>query len=105
MISKLNFIGNVIDLGSIQVDELMVWMYLYGANLHSFEYPGDCLLHFFGTVSDVEMYKLSPKTKDQDDDPIIMVLKNGNTTNLTTSWLNTICTFTCKYFRASPVRC
>ncbi|KAI1793435.1 hypothetical protein LXA43DRAFT_917078 [Ganoderma leucocontextum] len=102
MISKLNFIGNAIDLGSIEVDELTAWMYPHNDNPHSFEYPGDRLLRFFGTVSDAEMYKPNSKTMDQDNDPVIMVLKNGNTTNLTVGRLNTIRAFTRTYFKGEP---
>ncbi|KAI1793524.1 hypothetical protein LXA43DRAFT_971863 [Ganoderma leucocontextum] len=102
MISKLNFIGNAIDLGSIKVDELTAWMYPHNANPHSFEYPGDRLLRFFGTVSDAEMYQPNPKTMDQDNEPVIMVLKNGNTTNLTVGRLNTIRAFTRPYFKGEP---
>ncbi|PIL35573.1 hypothetical protein GSI_02301 [Ganoderma sinense ZZ0214-1] len=97
LISKLNFIGNAIDLGSIEVDELTAWVYPHNANPHSFEYPGDRLLRFFGTVPDEEMYK---KPKDQDS--VIMVFKNGNTTNLTVGRLNTIRAFTHTYFKNQP---
>ena len=102
LISKLNFIGNAIDLGSVEVDELTAWMYPHNANPHSFEYPGDRLLRFFGTVPDEEMYKPDSKTKDQDNDPVIMVLKNGNTTGLTVGRLNTIRAFTRTYFKNEP---
>ena len=37
MIAKLNFVGNVIDLGSIAVDKLMAWM---DPSPSSFNYPG-----------------------------------------------------------------
>ncbi|KIP08977.1 hypothetical protein PHLGIDRAFT_39085, partial [Phlebiopsis gigantea 11061_1 CR5-6] len=77
-------------------------MYPHGANPHSFEYPGDRLLRFCDTVADAEMYNPSPKTKDQDNDPVIMVLKNGSTTNLTVGRLNTIRAFTRTYFQGEP---
>ncbi|QRV99785.1 hypothetical protein RhiJN_27804 [Ceratobasidium sp. AG-Ba] len=102
MISKLNFIGNAIDLGSVNVDELTVWMYPHGANAPSFKYPGDRLLRFSGTPPDVEMYNSTPKTQDQNNNSVIMVLKNGNTTNLTVGRLNTIRAFTCTYFKGEP---
>ncbi|KAI0645939.1 hypothetical protein C8Q79DRAFT_910490 [Trametes meyenii] len=101
-ISKLNFVGNAIDLGSVAVDELTAWMYPQLSNSSAFKYPGDRLLHFFGTVSDDEMYKPDPKTKDQDNDPVIMVLKNGNSTKLTVGRLNTIRAFTRTYFEGKP---
>ena len=101
-ISKLNFIGNAIDLGSVEVDELTAWMYPHPANPNSFDYPGDRLLRCFGTVSDQEMFKPPPGTKDHDNDPIIMVLKNGNTSNLTVGCLNTIRSFVRHYFEGQP---
>ncbi|KAI0778749.1 hypothetical protein BD413DRAFT_490094 [Trametes elegans] len=101
-ISKLNFVGNAIDLGSVAVDELTAWMHPQLANPSAFKYPGDRLLHLCGTVSDDEMYKPDPKTKDQDNDPAIMVLKNGNTTKFTVGRLNTIRAFTRTYFEGNP---
>jgi hypothetical protein len=59
MIAKLNFVGNVIDLGSIAVDELTTWM---GSRQSSFKYPGNRLLRFCGLVSDKEMFKPNLKT-------------------------------------------
>ncbi|KAG7087717.1 hypothetical protein E1B28_013663 [Marasmius oreades] len=102
MISKFNFIGNAIDLGYVGYDELMVWMYPHPANPSSFNYPHDRLLRFFGTVSDQEMFKLDPKTKDKDTDPVTMVLKNGATSNLTVGRLNTIRAFTREYSKNKP---
>jgi len=102
MISKLNFIGNAIDLGSVDVDVLTTWMYPHHANPRSFEYPGDRLLRFLGTVPDLEMYSPSSRTKDHEDKPVIMVLKNGNASNLTVGRLNTIRAFTREYFKGKP---
>ncbi|QRW14298.1 The BTB (BR-C, ttk and bab)/POZ (Pox virus and Zinc finger) domain [Ceratobasidium sp. AG-Ba] len=99
MISKLNFIGNAIDLGSVNIDGLTAWMYPHGANPPSFKYPGHRLLRFSGTLSDVEMYNSTPKTRDQNNDSVIMVLKNSNTTNLTVGQLNTIRAFTRTCFK------
>ncbi|THH17193.1 hypothetical protein EW146_g3576 [Bondarzewia mesenterica] len=93
MIAKLNFIGNAIDLGSVEIDELTAWMYPDPATQSSFKYPGDRLLRFSGTVSDQEMYRPDPRNKDHDNDPAIMVLKNGNSSNLTVGRLNTIRAF------------
>ncbi|KAN0071418.1 hypothetical protein V8E54_010849 [Elaphomyces granulatus] len=79
VVTKTNFLGNAIDLVSIEPDELTAWMYPHHANATSFKYPLDRLLRFTGTVSDQEMFKPNPKTRDQ----VLMVLKNGNTSNLT----------------------
>ncbi|GBE80099.1 hypothetical protein SCP_0213020 [Sparassis crispa] len=102
MIARLNFIGNAIDLGSIEVDELTAWMYPHPANPSSFEYPGDRLLRFHETISDQEMFRPNPKNKDYDNDPVIMVLKNGNSSNLTIGRLNTIRAFLHEYFKGKP---
>ena len=48
------------------------------------------------------MFKPNPNTRDQVNDPVLMVLKNGNTSNLTVGRLNTIRTFTRVYFRGQP---
>jgi hypothetical protein len=42
-IAKLNFIGNAVDLGSVEVDKLTAWMYRHPGNPSSFEYPSDRL--------------------------------------------------------------
>ncbi len=102
MISKLNFVGNAIDLGSVDVDELTAWMYPHPANQTSFKYPTSRLLRFTGTVSDQEMFKPDPKNKDHDNDPVIMVLKKGNTSDLTVGRLNTIRAFVREYFKGKP---
>ncbi|KAF9778340.1 hypothetical protein BJ322DRAFT_1092749 [Thelephora terrestris] len=102
MITKLNFIGNAIDLGSVDVVELTAWMCSYHTNSTSFKYPGDRLLRFHGTVSDQQMFRPDQRTKDHDNDPVIMVLKNGNTSNLTVGRLNTIRAFVREYFVGEP---
>ncbi|OJA10214.1 hypothetical protein AZE42_05511 [Rhizopogon vesiculosus] len=102
MIARLNFIGNAIDLGSAEVDELTAWMYSHPANPSSFKYPGDRLLRFHGTVSDQEMFRPDPRNKDHDKDPVIMVLKNSNTSNLTVGHMNTIRAFLREYFEGKP---
>jgi hypothetical protein len=102
MISKLNFIGNLIDVGSVAVDDLTSWMYPNPANPHSFEYPGDRFHKCVGMVSDQEMYKPDPSTQDQDNDPTIMVLMNGNTSRLSVGRLNTIRPFVRTYFKGVP---
>ncbi|KEP50435.1 hypothetical protein V565_080110 [Rhizoctonia solani 123E] len=91
MIDMTNFVGNVIDLGtSIAVDELTAQMYPHVSNPTSFKYPGNRLFKFHGTIADENMYKLDPRTQDQDNEPVIMVLKRGNTSNLTVGRLNNI---------------
>jgi len=102
LISKLTFIGNAIDLGSIPVDKLTAWMYPHHTNPSSFEYPGDRLLCFFGAVSDKEMYQPNSKTVDKDNKVVIMVLKNGGTTDLTVDRSNIIRAFTRTYFDGKP---
>ena len=102
MIAKLNFIGNAIDLGSVDVDKLTAWMYPHPANPNSFIYPGDRLLRFRGTVPDQEMFSPDQRTRDHNNDPVIMVLKNGNTSNLTVGRLNTIRAFLREYFEGKP---
>ena len=82
MIVRLNFVGNVIDLGSIAVDKPTVWM---DTRRPSFEYPGNRLSRFCDLVSDEEMFK--PTNLDHDN---VMVMKNGSASNLTIGRLNTI---------------
>ncbi|KAI0720063.1 hypothetical protein C8T65DRAFT_826687 [Cerioporus squamosus] len=101
-ISKPNFIGNAVDLGSVAVDQLTAWMYPHTASPKSFEYPGDRLLRCSGTVSDQEMFEPHPETNNHDDDPDIMVLKNGNSSKLTVGRLNTIRSFVRQYFEGNP---
>ncbi|TFY52100.1 hypothetical protein EVJ58_g10202 [Rhodofomes roseus] len=102
MISRLNFIGNAIDLGSVDVDVLTSWMYPDSANPHSFDYPGNRLLRFSGTLSDEEMRRPPLHTKDQDKDAVIMVLKNGNTSGLTVGCLNNVRSVVRHYFKDQP---
>ena len=71
-------------------------------NPSSFKYPGNRLLKFSGTVSDREMWKLSPRTLDHENDPCIMVIKRGNASDLTVGCLNTIRSFTRVYFKDQP---
>lgn len=101
-IARLNFIGNVIDLGSVNDYELTTWMYPHPANPKSFRYPGDRLLKCHGTVSDKEMYRPDPRNQDHNEEPVVMVLKNGNTTGLTVGRLNTIRAFVRHYFDGAP---
>lgn len=102
MISKLNFVGNAIDLSSAAVDKLTIWMWGQPANPTSFRYPVGNLLRFAGTVSDQEMFKPDPKNKDDDDAPAIMVLKQGNASDLTVGRLNTVRAFVREYSKGQP---
>ncbi|KAL6303779.1 hypothetical protein BKA93DRAFT_898944 [Sparassis latifolia] len=92
-----NFNGNAIDLGSrIPADEFTRMMYLNPRNAHSFTYPGDRLLRLKGTIPDEEMRH--PTALDQNDDPCLMVIKRGNTTGLTVSRANDICSYARNYY-------
>ncbi|KAL6303949.1 hypothetical protein BKA93DRAFT_785418 [Sparassis latifolia] len=102
-VDSTNFVGNVIDLGTtIPVDKLTAWMIPHSANPPSFEYPGSRLLESYGTISDEEMWKSSPKTLDHDNDPCIMVIKRGYASDLTVGRLNAIRSFTRVYFKGQP---
>lgn len=41
----------------------------------------------------------SPSTKDHENDPVVMVVKSGQTSGLTVGRLNTVCSFTRYYFK------
>jgi hypothetical protein len=82
-LSKLNFVGNAMDLGDTPAQTLTEWMYPSRKNPSSFKYPSDGILRFFGKVSDSEMLKLNVKTFDHNSDFAMMVLKNGINTHLT----------------------
>ena len=73
MIAKLNFVRNIVDLGSIAVDKLTAWMD------PSFEYPWNWnrLFRFCDLISDEEMFK------SKLDHGNIVVMKNGSASNLT----------------------
>lgn len=60
-------------------------------NAHSFTYPGDRLLKLKGTIPDDEMRH--PTTLDENNDPCLIVIKRGNTTNLTVGRANDICSY------------
>ena len=88
MIAKLNFVGNVIDLGSIAVDELTAWVE------SSFKYHRSRLLRFCDLVSD-KVFKANFKTNVDHDN--IMVMKNGSASNLTIGCLNIVQAFVRTY--------
>ena len=55
-LDSTNFAGNAIDFGAdIAVEEFTSRMCHHPANPPSFEYPGDHLHKFYGTISDEEM--------------------------------------------------
>ena len=89
-----NFIGNVIDLSTVNRNKFTAWMYPNATNPHSFKYPDNGLLKVSGTIPDEEMWKLSPRTLDHDNDPCIMVIQCGCTSDLTVGRLNGIRSFT-----------
>ncbi|KAF5352042.1 hypothetical protein D9758_009431 [Tetrapyrgos nigripes] len=102
MIDRFSFVGNVIDLGtSIPVDELTTSMYPRLSNPTLFNYPENRLLKFHGLSQTRRCTSLTqrPKTRDQDDDPVTMVLQNGCTSKLTIGPLNTIRSATREYFQ------
>ncbi len=97
-IDSTNFVGNVIDLGiDIPVNEFTSWMYPQPANPPSFDYPGDRFHKFSGFIPDEDIWKLNSKTRDHDNDPVIMVVKRGHASGLTVGRLNTIRSFTRYY--------
>ncbi|KAL4071575.1 hypothetical protein V8B97DRAFT_1870846 [Scleroderma yunnanense] len=102
-VDATNFVGNVIDLGTtISIDELTAWMYPHPANRPSFMYPTNCLLLFYDTIPDEEMWKLSLRTRDHDNEPCIMVVKRGYASGLTVGRLNTIRSFTRVLIQGQP---
>jgi hypothetical protein len=102
-LDSTNFVGNAIDLGTtIPVRVFKKWMHPRPANPHSFTYPGDRLHRFHGTIPDEEMWKPDPKTRDHENDPVIMVIKRGQASGLTVGRLNTIRSLTRYYFKGEP---
>jgi len=100
-IDLTNFVGNVIDLGTtISVGNFTVWMDPHRANPPLFEYPGNRLLKFSGTISDEEMWRPSSKTLKRDND--LMVIKRGYASDLTIGRLNTARSFTRVSFNGQP---
>ncbi|KAF7776688.1 hypothetical protein Agabi119p4_5081 [Agaricus bisporus var. burnettii] len=102
-IDSTNFVGNCIDLGtSVPVDEFTTWMFPSRANPTSFKYPGDRFLRFFGTIPDSEMGRPDGRTLDQDNNPVIMVIKRGGASDLTVGRLNSIRSVIRFYFKGVP---
>ena len=90
MISRRNFVGNAIDLGQVAAADFKKLMYPHLANPHSFDYPGDRLHRCRGILSDKDMLNPDPKTKDQDNEPTIMAIQNGNVSGLQVGRINNI---------------
>ncbi|KAG8780249.1 hypothetical protein FRC12_023305 [Ceratobasidium sp. 428] len=102
-IDNTNFIGNCIDLEtSVSAESFTSWMCPRSADPPSFEYPGDRLLKFSGTIPDSEMDKPDEKTLDHNNEPVIMVIKRGGASGLTVGRLNSICSVVRYYFKDQP---
>lgn len=100
-IDASNFIGNAIDLGTeYSVETLTAWMHPHIANQPSFEFPGDRILEFHGTLTIDQMHSPDPKKVDSRGELTIMVLKRGATTGLTVGCLNNIRSILRKPFKA-----
>lgn len=99
-VDSTNFPGNVIDLGTtISIVEFKRRMSPHPTTNPPFHYPTDRLLKLCGTIPDEEMWKPSPGTLDQHNDPCIMVIKRGYGSGLTIGRLNTIRSFTRTYLK------
>ncbi len=96
-VNASNFKGNAIDLGTrITAAEFNHMMYPNPQNCHDFVYPSDRLLWLQGTIPDEEMRRLP--ALDQNNDPCLMVIKNGRTTGLTIGRANNICSYARHYY-------
>ncbi|KAH8111889.1 hypothetical protein DFH11DRAFT_1512491 [Phellopilus nigrolimitatus] len=98
-IDASNFSGNVIDLGTrIPLDKFTFMMCPndpWGAL--SFTYPFDRLLRLSGTIPDDEMRH--PTTAlDQNGQPCPMVIKRGNTSDVTIGCANNILSYARNYY-------
>jgi hypothetical protein len=83
-LDSTNFAGNAIDFGAdIAVYEFTSWVCPHPANPPSFEYPGDRLHNFYGTIPDEEMWKYNQKIRDHGNDPVIIVIKRSLASGLT----------------------
>ncbi|EGO23607.1 hypothetical protein SERLADRAFT_416027 [Serpula lacrymans var. lacrymans S7.9] len=96
-IDKLNFKGNVIDLGTeIPAREFTEKMYPNPRNRTSFKYPTDRLLRLWGTIPDEEMRR--PTMLDQNEEQCLMVIKNGSASGVTIGRATGIMSYICEYF-------
>ncbi|KAH9849331.1 hypothetical protein C2E23DRAFT_387013 [Lenzites betulinus] len=90
-VDKTNFVANCVDLGaSTPVDKFHKWMCTHPGSPTSFEYPGDRLLKFSGTIPDTPIDSSDSGTLDPGEDPVIMVIKRGGASGLTVGRLNSI---------------
>lgn len=91
-----NFVGNVIDLGpEVLVGGLSHKMNPDRKNAY-FTWPPDSLLKLTGIIPDDEMRH--PTTRDQNNEPCIIVIKRGNTTGLTVGRANGILSYARMYY-------
>ncbi|KDQ18368.1 hypothetical protein BOTBODRAFT_28784 [Botryobasidium botryosum FD-172 SS1] len=102
VITKRNFVGNAIDLGHVAAANFKELMYPSPANPHSFDYPGDRLHRCRGILSDKDMLNPDPRTKDQDNEPTIMAIQNGNVSGLQIGRVNDIRSVVRRYFENQP---
>ncbi|KAG9080141.1 hypothetical protein FRC06_007036, partial [Ceratobasidium sp. 370] len=79
---KDNFLGNVVDLGNkFTFHELNTMFWPVGSNPSGIEFPDNRLLKIQGVVT--RELLAAPDCYDEDGDPIYIVGKDGNTTDLT----------------------
>ena len=98
-----NYRGNAIDLGlKYTGKQLDAMMYPKKTNKSdtSFEYPPDRLMRLRGLLPERELYKLLPVV-DANDDPCLMVIKNGAKTGLTVGRGNNVCSYSRCYFEGA----
>ena len=96
----MNFVGNAIDLGTtISSEDFEAWM-CPQPSAPSFPFPADRLIKFHSTIPDYEIY--TPTTRDENNNPCIMVIKRGYGSGLTVGRLNTIRSIIRSYFKNKP---
>jgi hypothetical protein len=95
-IDRTKFKGNVIDLGTkIEIWEFTKKMYPNAKNFSSFKYPRNRLLTPQGIISDEGIHH--PTLLDQNDEPCLMVIKDGSTTGVTIARASGIMSFVQEY--------
>ena len=98
-----NYRGNAIHLGSKYTrKQFMKMMYPYGTNGTSCKFPPDRLMRLRGYVPERDLYKLLPMADGQND-PCLMVYKNGAATGLTVGRGNNVCSYSRFYFEKYTV--
>jgi hypothetical protein len=83
-----------VDLGiDVPIDKFTSCIHPDPANPPSFDYSAG---RFLGFIPASEMWKPDPNTRDHENenDPVMMVMKRGHASGLTVGRLNTICSFT-----------